>query len=180
MLLVDLPTLQNWIAIVLAAETRHPPRAMLVPGLLVDGCETPRIVSPALMPETVKLCSLQEFTETDAGVIELVNLSNCMPLLCVVLTRDRVVEALSRYCKTAPVFQTSPDAGDEGAVPAGTFIEAAEELEAGSVCFAANVFAAPSWAKLDETSPFKLAALTPVTAVPLPLNVVALTVPLTV
>ena len=96
-LVLVLPTLQNWTATVLAALTRNPPIAMLVPGLLVEGCKMLRITSPLLMPEKVKLCSAQLFTAIDAGVMELVNFSSCMPPLCVVLTRERVVEALSRY-----------------------------------------------------------------------------------
>lgn len=96
MLLLRL-TLQNWTATVLAAETRNPPIAMFVPGLLVEGCETLSSVSPGLMPETVKLCSVQAWLVTFAGVMDAVSFSNCSPPFCVVLTSERVVEALSRY-----------------------------------------------------------------------------------
>ena len=90
-------TLQNCTATVFAAETRKPPIAMFVPGLLVEGCATPSSTSPVLMPDIVKLCSAQAWLATLAGVTDAVSFNNCNPPLCVVLTSDRVVEALSRY-----------------------------------------------------------------------------------
>ena len=79
-----------------------------------------------------------------------------------------------------PVFQTSPAAGLAGAVPLGTLSEALVVVEAAMVCLALKVFAAPSCAKLPDASPFSVAAFTPVSADPLPLNDVAVTAPLTV
>ena len=90
-------TLQNWIATVLAAETRKPPIAMFVPGLLVEGCKTLSSVSPEVIPDTEKLCSVQTWLLTLEGVMDAVSFSNCSPPLCVVLTNERVAEALSRY-----------------------------------------------------------------------------------
>jgi hypothetical protein len=57
-------TLQNWTATVFAAETRNPPMAMFVPGLLVEGCKTLKSTSPVPMPETAKLCSVHPWLAT--------------------------------------------------------------------------------------------------------------------
>ena len=47
----------------------------------MEGCKTLNNTSPVLMPETVKLCSVQPWLETLAGVIEAVSFSNCSPPL---------------------------------------------------------------------------------------------------
>lgn len=132
-----LPTLQNEIIALFAAVTRKLPIPIFVPGLVVDGCKTVRIVSPNAMPETVNVCSVHAWLATLLGVMELVNLSNCSPPLCVVLTRDRVVEAVSRNCMVVPVFQTSPATGVVGEVPAGILSDAADAVDAAKVCLAA-------------------------------------------
>ncbi len=80
-------TLQNWMAMVLAAEILHPPMAMLVPGLLVEGWAAVRIRSVVARPVTVNDCSEQVPVATDVGVMEAVSFvmeavsfSNCIPL----------------------------------------------------------------------------------------------------
>src|SRR6185312_16183601 len=132
------------MATVFAAETREPPMAMLVPGLLLEGCLTASRTSPVLTPETLKLCSLHVCEPTDAGVIAAVNFSSCIPPVWVVLTRARLVERLSRYWSTPPVFQTSPGAGALGSEPEGMFRDALDGVDAAKVCGAINVLAAPS------------------------------------
>jgi hypothetical protein len=173
-------TLQNWTATLLVAETRKPPIAIFAPGLLVEGCETLNRTSPVLMPETVKLCSVHPWLTTLAGVIEVVSFSNCSPPLWVVLTNERVVEVLSRYCRVLPVFHTSPGKGVAGAVPAGRPNPALAAVDAAMVCLAVKVFAEPSCAKAPEGIPFSVAAFTPVREDPPPLKDDAVTLPFTV
>src|SRR6185437_10156895 len=91
--------------------------AIFVPGLLVEGCATASSTSPVLRPDTLKLCSLHDCEPTEAGVIVAVSFSSCMPPLWMVLTSARLVERLSRYWSTPPVFQTSPAAGALAASP---------------------------------------------------------------
>src|SRR5690348_7455355 len=102
--------------------------------------------------------------------MDALSFSSCIPPLCVVLTSDRVVEALSRYWITLPVFQTSPASCVAGATPAGIFSDGFTAVEAANACSDVKLLMACSCAKALDGIPFKLAAFTPVTPEPLPLK----------
>lgn len=71
---------------------------MFRPGLPVEGCETLSSTSFAVIPDTVKLCSVQDWMFTVVGVMDAVSFSSCSPPLGVVPTSERVAgqEGISR------------------------------------------------------------------------------------